>query len=106
MECAVAITAIDSYDRPTTAVCRFCQYFGKDNKDENRKRKLSQNIKMYTKRWRADKMKEHNSKMHSERWLEYQYLSRRGKCIISMIMGQHRIIAYSQYFKETLTQSV
>ena len=65
MECAVAITAIDSYDRPTTAVCRFCQYFGKDNKDENRKRKLSQNIKMYTKRWRADKMKEHNSKMHS-----------------------------------------
>ena len=79
LECAIAITATDSYNRPTTVVCRFCQHFGKEKKDENRKRKVSQNIQMYMKPWRSDKMKEHNMRMHCERWSEYQSLSLRGK---------------------------
>ena len=103
LECAIAITATDSYNRPTTVVCRFCQHFGKEKKDENRKRKVSQNIQMYMKPWRSDKMKEHNMRMHCERWSEYQSLSLRGKSITSMIIAQHQKIAYSQCFQEKLT---
>jgi hypothetical protein len=78
LECAIEVTARHpETSEPVSAVCKFCKTFGKEEPDNNhqRKRKRSQNIQLFKKPWRADKMKEHHKKMHSAQWQEYQKLS-------------------------------
>lgn len=78
LECAIEVTARDPItSMPISAVCKFCKTFGKDEPDENepRKRKRSQNIQLFKKPWRSDKMKDHNKRMHSAQWQLYQKLS-------------------------------
>ena len=78
LECAIEITTRDKCSgKPLSAVCMFCKAFGKEEPSDssNRKRKRSQNIQLFKKPWRADKMKEHNKRMHAERWSVYQGLS-------------------------------
>ena len=59
----------------------FCKTFGKDEPSDssNQKQKRSQNIQLFKKPWRADKMKEHNKRIHAERWSVYQGLSQMEK---------------------------
>ena len=78
LECGVEISARDiESSKPISAVCKFCKTFGKEQAEDNksRKQKQSQNIQLFKKPWRADKMKEHNKRMHKTRWQEYQTLS-------------------------------
>ena len=82
LECAIEVTARDIMtSKPTSAVCKFCKTFGKEEPADNdtRKRKRSQNIQLFKKPWRADKMKEHHNRMHKTKWEEYQTLSNMDK---------------------------
>ena len=78
LEYGVEISArnIES-SKPISAVCKFCKTFGKEQTedDKSRKWKRSQIIQLFKKPWRADKMKEHNDRMHKTRWQEYKTLS-------------------------------
>ena len=78
LECGVEISARDiELSKPISAVCKFCKTFGKEQAEDNksRKGKWPQNIQLFKKPWRADKMKEHNKRMHKAQWQEYQTLS-------------------------------
>ena len=55
--------------------CRFCE-FGRDDVDggEERKRKMTKDIKFYRKPWRSDNMMRHVKEQHSIRYDEYPKL--------------------------------
>lgn len=79
---------ISSRSRQTKEVdsvkCRFCIAFGKEGcksssaASSERKRKVTENIKYFTKPFRVDNYKSH-LKTHSVKWVEYQALSKEEK---------------------------
>lgn len=68
--------------------CKFCIYFGKEGRKASpvssattasaRKRKVTENIKYFTRPFRVDNYKSH-LKTHSVKWAEYQPLSNEEK---------------------------
>lgn len=82
LECAIERTGRDvDTSKPISNVCTFCKLFGKEDPQEGvpRKRKRSQNIQLFKRLRRADKMKDHNRLMHNLNWQEYQSLNNMGK---------------------------
>ena len=58
--------------------CKFCIWFGKEGSVPERKRKITENTKYFTKPFRVDNYKSH-LKTHKLKWAEYQALSKEEK---------------------------
>jgi hypothetical protein len=74
LEYDLEITSRSASNKEVECVwCNFCVYFGKEGRSVpfERTRKLTENVKYFTKPFRIDNYKSH-LKNHSEKWEEYK----------------------------------
>ena len=81
--------------------CKFCIAFGKEGASTAaRKRKVTDNIKYFTRSFRPDNYKSH-LKTHSEKWAEYQALNDQEKRVFFDLRAVKYINTLDAHYDQT-----